>query len=60
MSPRVPQDAPPTENPAQVMEAYGITRVPVDYFHWNGYRYTALKDAVAAARRAEARGTADA
>jgi len=60
MSPRNPQVPPPTENPAQVMEAYGITRVPVDYFHWNGYRYTALKDAVAAARRAEVCATADA
>lgn len=42
------------------MEAYGIARVPVDYFHWNGYRYGSLKDAVAAARRAEASGPADA
>lgn len=36
------------------MAAFGIERVPVDYFHWNGYRYGTLKDALAAARRAEA------
>jgi len=37
------------------MAAFGIQRVPVDYFHWNGYRYSTLKDALAAARRAESR-----
>lgn len=34
------------------MQKYGITRVPVDYFHINGFRYTVLKDAVAQAKRA--------
>jgi len=39
---------------AEAKIAYGIERVPVDYFHWNGYRYTTLRDAIAAARRARA------
>jgi hypothetical protein len=42
------------------MAALGIERVPVDYFHWNGYRYSTLKDALAAARRARPQGAADA
>ena len=33
------------------MSEYGITRVPVDYFHYKGYRYTNLKDAIAQAKR---------
>lgn len=33
------------------MRKYGIRRVPVDYFHINGFRYTDLKDAVAQAKR---------
>ncbi len=33
------------------MRKYGIKRVPVDYFHINGFRYTDLKDAVAQAKR---------
>ena len=33
------------------MHKYGIKRVPVDYFHINGFRYTDLKDAVAQAKR---------
>lgn len=37
------------------MDAYGITRVPVDYFHYGAWRYTSLKEATAQARR-EARG----
>jgi hypothetical protein len=41
---------------AEAMTAYGIRREPVDYFHWNGFRYSTLKDAVAAARRAERMG----
>ena len=32
---------------------YGITRVPVDYFHYKQYRYTNLADAVAQAKRAQ-------
>lgn len=35
------------------MAKYGITRVPVDYFHYEQYRYTNLADAVAQAKRAQ-------
>jgi hypothetical protein len=30
---------------------YNIKRVSVDFFHYQGFRYTNLKDAVAQARR---------
>lgn len=61
MSPTVfPQALPTSDDAQEVMTAYGIVRVPVDYFHWNGYRYTTLKDALAAAKRASPRGAADA
>jgi hypothetical protein len=43
------------DDTAKAMAAYGIRREPVDYFHWNGFRYSTLKDALAAARRAEGR-----
>jgi len=33
------------------MIKYGITLVPVDYFHYEGFRYTNLKDAIAQAER---------
>jgi hypothetical protein len=33
------------------MATYGITRVPVDYFHVGKYRYTTLEDAIAEAQR---------
>ena len=33
------------------MAKYGITRVPIDYFHYKGYRYTNLDDAIAQAKR---------
>lgn len=36
------------------MQKYGIKRIPVDYFHINGFRYTDLKDAVAQAQRMSA------
>ena len=36
---------------AKAMATYGITRVPVDYFHFGDFRYTNLKDAVAEAER---------
>ena len=36
------------------MQKYGIKRVPVDYYHINGFRYTDLKDAVAQAKRMNA------
>ena len=34
------------------LERYGIVRVPAETFLWNGYRYTHVRDALAAARRA--------
>ena len=35
------------------LDRYGIVRVPADTFTWNGYKYTHLRDALAAAKRAE-------
>ena len=37
------------------MERLGITRVPVDYFHWREFRYTNLNDAIAQAKMAQAK-----
>jgi hypothetical protein len=36
---------------ADEMARYGITCVPVDYFHYNGSRYASLANALAQARR---------
>jgi hypothetical protein len=36
---------------AEAMAKYGITRVPVDYFHYKEFRYTNLDDAIAQATR---------
>ena len=55
------KDTPKTDEPtpqpkkarAREMAKYGITRVPVDYFHYGKYRYTNLEDAVAEAKRGE-------
>jgi hypothetical protein len=33
------------------MKRYGITRVPVNYFHYGKYRYTNLENAIAEAKR---------
>ena len=46
------------DNPASSdeMAKYGITRVPVDYFHYKDYRYTNLSDAIAQAKRDRALG----
>lgn len=33
------------------MAMYGITRIPVDYFHFKEFRYSNLEDAIAQARR---------
>jgi hypothetical protein len=41
---------------AEDMAKYGITRVPVDYFHYGKYRYTNLEDAVAEAKREQGSG----
>jgi hypothetical protein len=37
------------------MREYGVTRTSNDYFHVDGFRYTALKDAVAQAKRPKAK-----
>lgn len=42
-------------NEQSLLDQYGIVRVPADVFHFGGYRYTNASDAVAAARRQEAR-----
>lgn len=60
MSPRIPKKAKPVDDHVEAMLALGIERVPVDYFHWNGFRYSTLKDAFAAARRAQPGGFAGA
>jgi hypothetical protein len=36
---------------ADQIATYGITRVPVDYFHVGQFRYSNLEDAIAEARR---------
>jgi len=55
MLPVVGQPPPPVaDDRAAMMAAYGIECIPVDYFHWNGFRYGSLKDAIAAARRGRA------
>lgn len=33
------------------LASYGITRVPVDYFHLGEFRYTSLPEAIAQAKR---------
>jgi hypothetical protein len=49
---------PPTEDATGQMARYGITRVPVDYFHFREFRYTSFADALAQAQRqAERDGT---
>lgn len=52
MSVLEPIDAPlPTEDATAQMAKYGITRVPVDYFHVREFRYTSFADALAQAQR---------
>jgi hypothetical protein len=36
---------------AEELASYGITRVPVDYFHLGEFRYTTLSEAIAQAKR---------
>jgi hypothetical protein len=42
------------ESEQDMIDRYGIIRVPADYFLYGQYRYTNLKDAVAQAKRNEA------
>jgi len=53
MTPADRKETSPAINPeaTEEMAKYGITRVPVDYFHYKGYRYTNLDDAIAQAKR---------
>ncbi len=46
---------PPNKALAKDMARYGITRVPVDYYHYGAFRYTSLEDAIAEAKRASQR-----
>ena len=46
---------PPNKALAKDMATYGITRVPVDYFHYGAFRYTSMNDAIAEAKRASLR-----
>jgi hypothetical protein len=39
------------EDAINEMVAYGITMVPIEYFHYKGFRYTNLLDAIAQAKR---------
>jgi hypothetical protein len=41
---------------AEEMSKYGITRVPVDYFHYGDFRYTNLEGAIAEAKRQQHSG----
>jgi hypothetical protein len=45
-----PTSPSPSPNDAQ-LTALGITRIPADIFEVGGYRYSNVKDAVAAAER---------
>jgi hypothetical protein len=47
--------ATPSPEAEAEMERLGITRVPVDYFHWQEFRYTNLNDAIAQAKMAQAK-----
>lgn len=42
---------------SEEMTELGITRVPVDQFHYKEFRYSQLADAIAEARRDEGRST---
>ncbi|WP_308515506.1 hypothetical protein [Sphingomonas flavescens] len=37
------------------LKRLGIQRVPTEVFLWGGYRYSNARDAIAAARRADAK-----
>ena len=44
-----------TQEELEEMAKFAIARVPVDWFHFREFRYTNLKDAIAEAKRQEAR-----
>ena len=39
------------EGVAEQLEAYGIVTTPTATYEWGGYRYTNVRDAIAAAKR---------
>ena len=41
------------------MAKYGITRVPVDYFHYKEFRYSTLQQAIAEAKRQQHAAASD-
>lgn len=45
----------PTEE-AELMARYGISKVPAYRYHYRGWRYSNLNDALAQAKRDEASG----
>jgi|SwirhisoilCB3_FD_contig_31_10927104_length_291_multi_2_in_0_out_0_1 hypothetical protein len=45
-----------THQTTEEMTLYGITCVPVDYFHFRNFRYTSLAEAVAEAKRQQRLG----
>jgi hypothetical protein len=53
-----PNESRPAISPegTEEMAKYGITRVPIDYFYYGGFRYTNLEDAVAEAKRQQRTG----
>ncbi len=44
-------DTPRELNNAATMDQYGITSTEVKYYHYGGFRYSSLHDAVAQAKR---------
>jgi len=55
MKPTTTKDVRSDEADAEVAAGFGITRVPVEYFHYGEYRYTSLEDAIAQAKRDQAK-----
>lgn len=51
-----PVAATPGSKGADEMKRYGIECIPVDYFHFGGFRYTSLREAVAQAKRVDTHG----
>ena len=51
----IPTDAAAVYDENAELQQLGITRVPADNFLWNGYRYTNARDAIAAAKRGDAK-----
>lgn len=50
-SPTHPDSALVEDTEAAILLRNGITRIPADHYHVDGYRYTSLADALAQVRR---------